>query len=305
MTEQPETIEGRMIYLVDIDFPPWSHAFYKNRKDILMLERQTMTITRMFVTPEQAQIWLRTNNHNRVKSPTLVKFYARAMKEGRWRLNGETIKVSIGGVLVDGQHRLQACVDADCGFDTLVALGVDPDTFDTIDSGKKRTASDVIGIDGCRNSAATAAAIRWVIGYRTKQWHASVIKLSNDEVRLFLAAEPGIEESTSQGLVAKAMIAPSIAGALHYLFSEKDASAADKFFTDVGLGTDLSIGDSVLVLRDRVIRDRMNKSRLPRSEIFSLCIRAWNHRRGGSEKTIVLRGSIVMGDGKRSFPEII
>lgn len=271
-----------------------------------MLEVPRKYSTVETITPEMAQRWLRGNTKNRHHSSSVVREYARAMLENRWRVNGESIKLTADDRLLDGQHRLLACIEADCEFKSYVVRGIDGDTFDTIDTGKKRTAGDILGIDGCRNFNAVAAAVRWVTLIRSGLFRMSSCKMSADEVRLFWAAEMEIEESTARAMAAKRMLAPGLAGGLHYLFSKKDPEQADRFFQDIGNGVDLKGGDAVFVLRERVIKDRMSKSKLLQEEVAALCIRAWNHRRERNDvPTTMLRGSYVQSDGKRAFPEIV
>jgi hypothetical protein len=257
------------------------------------------------VTPAMAENWLKSNANNRTPARFVIDEYARAMREGRWRLNGETIKIAVGGRLMDGQHRLMACVKANCSFKTYVVMGVDSDTFDTVDIGKKRTAGDVLGIEHIRNADAVAAAIRWISLFRSGFFNMANIKMPNDEIRLFLAAEPAVEESAASGLCARKILAPGLAGALHYLFAQKDREAANGFFLDLGTGSNLVPGDPVLVLREKLIRDRISKAKLQSSEIASICIRAWNHRRQGNTGTVVLKGATLGPDGKRTFPVIL
>jgi len=226
------------------------------------------------------------------------------MREGRWRINGETIKIAEGGRLMDGQHRLMACILADCAFQTYVVMGVDSDTFDTVDIGKKRTAGDILGIESCKNATAVAAAIRWVALFRSEFFNIANIKMPPDEIRLFLASEPAIESSVATALPATKVLAPGLAGALHYIFAGNDREAADLFFLDLSTGSNLVPGDPILVLRERLIRDRMSKSKLPQTELASICIRAWNHRRRRNTGTVTLKGAMLGPDGKRSFPTI-
>ena len=62
----------------------------------------------MKVSPEMATKWLEKNIVNRRIRDYKVNAYARDMKNGDWRLNGEAIVFNKSGQLVDGQHRLNA-----------------------------------------------------------------------------------------------------------------------------------------------------------------------------------------------------
>ncbi len=50
--------------------------------------------------------------------------YANAMKSGEWKYNGESIKVCTDGSLLDGQHRLEACIESGVTFDTLLVTNL-------------------------------------------------------------------------------------------------------------------------------------------------------------------------------------
>jgi hypothetical protein len=56
-----------------------------------------------------------------------VAGYARDMKAGKWRRNGETVKIAWDDTIPDGQHRLYACMEAKVPFWCLVVTGVDPE----------------------------------------------------------------------------------------------------------------------------------------------------------------------------------
>ena len=60
--------------------------------------------------------------------------------QNNWSLTGETIKFGTDGLLKDGQHRLYACIRANTPFDTHAIFGINPETFQHIDVGKKLTA---------------------------------------------------------------------------------------------------------------------------------------------------------------------
>lgn len=268
-----------------------------------MLTSPSITQRLETITPDRARSMLEKNEHNRKVSPHLVRAYAEAMLSGRWRLNGETIKIGRNGEALDGQHRLLACVQSQIPLVTFVVYNLDPDTFDTIDIGKKRTGGDILGIEGYKNATALSAAVRWITVLESGKRAINTIRMAPDEIRLRLAADPEIESSVTFGLRARKVLAPGIAGALHFLFRRKDEEAARCFFIDLGSGA-LPSGDSVLALRERLISDRLKKSKLDAEEIIALSIRAWNHRRS-DHQTRTLKGVIVAADGTRSFPAVI
>ncbi len=105
------------------------------------------------VTPEMAAKWLDNNDHNRKISTKSVNKIAKAMIENKWAYNGEGVIISTEGSLLDGQHRLLAVIKSNKEIwmeviekipEVCEYTGIN--VFSTIDTGKSRTASDVISI---------------------------------------------------------------------------------------------------------------------------------------------------------------
>ncbi len=92
------------------------------------------------ITPELAKHLLATTNHdNRPLKPAHVKMPVTAIND-EWMLNGETIAFSKSGRLLDGQHRLTACVNTGKAFQTVIIKGIEDEAaFGTIDTGKPRS----------------------------------------------------------------------------------------------------------------------------------------------------------------------
>lgn len=117
------------------------------------------TATIELITPEIAKEYLKFNKANRPLSKTTVLYFAEQMKKGLWKLNGEAICFAEGGMLVNGQHRLNAIVQSDCPIKTFVVRGVSTDSFATYDTGRGRTASDIFAISDVPNSTAISAIV--------------------------------------------------------------------------------------------------------------------------------------------------
>lgn len=112
------------------------------------------------VTPNQAERWLSSNTSNRRIDTARVDMLARDMMRGKWKFNGDAIRFAKDGTLLDGQHRLTACVMADKPFQTLVIRGLDAETQKTMDLGKARTLGDVLTIGGETNGTYLSTVVR-------------------------------------------------------------------------------------------------------------------------------------------------
>lgn len=123
---------------------------------------QSLTIET--ITPDQAAKLLEHNTENRHVRDNRVSLYASEMKAGRWLLTGEPIIMN-GNVLLNGQHRLRACIEADVPFTTAVFRGADSHVYNVVDTGMVRTAGDTLHHHGIPQYNVTAAAARLVLGY--------------------------------------------------------------------------------------------------------------------------------------------
>lgn len=150
------------------------------------------------ITPELAEQYLETNVGNQRKLSTLVASrYIKSMLQGLWRVNGEAVKFDSTGSLCDGQHRLTACINAQKSFETLVIRGLEPEVFDSLDTGKQRSAGDVLRMMGVKSYASVSGAVRiWAAITRLREtdvfWEIkpSMLGIDNHVIReTYMAAQ--------------------------------------------------------------------------------------------------------------------
>lgn len=259
------------------------------------------------ITPAKASKYLEMLAPNRPRSENFSRKLAGAIKNGEWKVNGETIKFNEAGQVEDGQHRLLAIVLADTKIDTFVTRGLPAGCFDTIDTGRRRSVGDVLARNGVPNYTTVAGALGWLwrfnrgsveAGHRDSPRHA--------EAQLLLKEHPGIIDSASVVWPARTIMAASMAACLHYLFAKKDKDDAAEFFEALVSGENIAKSSprtsGVYLLRNRLLDNRAAKARLPQDEIFPLVIKAWNAFR---TKTVIktLRWS-TNGNNQEPMPEI-
>jgi hypothetical protein len=100
----------------------------------------------MLVTPAMAQQWLLNNINNRNKRGWWATAIAQMIKRGEWITTHQGIAFDKSGVLIDGQHRLEAIVESGIPIEILVVKGLPIDAFMVLDNGVKRSMSDLTGI---------------------------------------------------------------------------------------------------------------------------------------------------------------
>jgi hypothetical protein len=177
------------------------------------------------VSPKKAAQMLEANTRNRPLSKPVVKAFAEAMRRGDWMVTHQGIAFDINGVLIDGQHRLAAIVEADVPVAVTVFTEVPEGTFDVLDTGKRRKAADVLAMDGEKSTTMLAAMIRAVWLYETRRdltWSGGGAAITNHQIMETLAAHPSLREHVGPGehLASATGMIKSAAGTSSFLVAE-------------------------------------------------------------------------------------
>jgi hypothetical protein len=229
------------------------------------------------ITPELAEILLAKNNKNRSIKKKHVDFLCAEIVAGRWKTNGDAIRISREGTLLDGQHRLEAVRRTGISIRSFILSGLDQDVFDSIDSGVKRSHGDVLSIYGEKNGRNLAAALIVVDSILNKRYDLNrTIRTSNAEIIGLLEKYPSIRQSMEYGRTLLKLAPPAIVVGLHYLFSRENQILADRFFMELISGADLAIDCPVYALRSRLIDNLSSKAKLSRKYMAALFIKTWN-----------------------------
>lgn len=294
----------------------------KNRKDssvyvqaINRLKEETphsdlpITSGVMTVTPALAEDWLRRNRINRKIVGTNIERFRRQIEEGRWCINGETISFSSLGNLMNGQHRLYACVLAGRPIDAIVVFGLDESTFDTIDTGRVRQAVDVLWRAELPYPQALGAAVRWEMLYRdgtiSPRMHSafSGSLTSNQEIVEFAKANPDLCDAAAGAQSDRRLVnltSPSIAVFFSWHVRRAGGATGDAFLEALKAGEALRSGDPIYHLRERLIRESTQAKKHQSAFILALCIKAWNaHIEGRTVSRISFDAS------KEDYPRFI
>lgn len=173
----------------------------------------------MRVTPAMAERWLTKNEHNRQVVDAKVREYANAMQRGEWQLTHQGIAFDADGNVLDGQHRLWAILESGCTVKLAVSTKLESSVKHVIDTGRKRVASDVLYMQGEKDSIVLAAALRTLHAYHVGGARPTKASISHAQVLELLELNPQLRDVTQDGRnVAKALnMSPSIATAGAYL----------------------------------------------------------------------------------------
>lgn len=256
------------------------------------------------ITPKQAERMLE-KVHNRPLTKSRIAKYARVMQKGRWVLNFEWIGLDEFGAVIEGQHRLHACVEAGIPIRALVVIGIPRELFPSLGVSKPRGVADNIALVGKSNAAGVGAAL--VFLHRVEKGMALYTtgvgsRPENDEALELLARHPGIEDSYVRAARCR-RVYPHLGmlAYLHYEFAKRNRDLADAFVAKLAEGTGLKDGDPAHALRERLIDARRPQNRPTQKYVMAITIKAWNYAVAGRRAPKFLRWSEGAGE---PFPEI-
>ena len=247
----------------------------------------------MTITPKEAREWLDTkNSKNRPISENAVAKYCQEMKDRRWKLNAQGLIFGRSGNLLNGQHRLLACIRANVPFETMVTWGVEDDTFDTIDDANSRSLADVLHIKGETGSMLLSAGLRFLWIYSRGEIERRDLRKGQIATKPLLEAtldkNPRIRQSVKFYSMLKArpgglLIPAGMAIGLHYLFSLVDEKKADEFFTRLQSGLELTEDNPIYILRNRLIAGQKEAStKLTPPAMYYYVVISWNAYASGT-----------------------
>ncbi len=259
----------------------------------------------------------RAGKCNRKFRPWLAREYAARMLRGEWTLNHQGIGFDTDPSLLDGQHRLAGVViaatsgvpeqglpaDPDIKIPMQITYGMSPAAVDTVDSGLKRSNSDVLAMNGETNTLVLAGTLRLVILYDTlvrpygrdvpfedRAWRSH--RMSNEQYRRTLDEQPEIRDAVSEaGNLRNVMLTSAACAGTHLIRRSWEAYQAEPFLQGLAHGINLQQGSPVWAARETFLMQKGNrKYKRTAHEHLALLIKAWNlHIRGQGRSRLVWR----------------
>lgn len=229
------------------------------------------------ITPAEASRLLETQLSNRRLNMRRVNSAAEDIRSGRWVENGETVKISHKGNLMDGQHRLAAIVKAGKEISTLVVSGIPESAMASIDQGRARSSSDVLGLLGVNNAmeAASVARSLWEME-KFCTLGARVYPQRSEIVRIYRKYSDEIQDALLMARRLKAghrRLVPGSPAAVAYILISRKSKRGDAFFQALA---DDDKAAPIQALR-RVVRNAINARKNLRAEkLVPLILKAYN-----------------------------
>lgn len=247
------------------------------------------------VSPEFANTILNFHNKgNRNIQKTHVDRIARDILKGNWMVNiqaicfdGNPFDPDARNVrLLNGQHRLKACVKAGVPIEVPIAVNIPAEAFSTFDKSAKRTKIESTGDDRVIRSA---AVLQWrqdnnldPINDRDRPTASEILQILKDHPRLVEFAR---RIRTTEGMsradeYAKGSVMTYFLNRIHL---ENPVLAAE-FFDKMRSGSNLDRGDPIIALRAEAMSRRKGSNAYGRYEALEMLLKYWEEYKAWVKK---------------------
>lgn len=232
------------------------------------------------ITPDLAAAYLTTSTGNRSLKAAKVQAYSRDMIAGDWQENGESIIFDGNGALIDGHHRLTACVKSDHSFRSAVVRGVASDAKKTIDMGSSRSVADALALHGHKHTNHMSAVISAL--FSLKNGRPRSANPTSTEVFDFIAAWPDIEAAATIAAGRYLPRAHAVCGAIWFVATiNGERDKAEQFLEVLSSGIPSRPGCPAHALRERVLRDMVLNRPMSLPDLQRTVVFAWEKFRAG------------------------
>lgn len=265
--------------------------------EILANHPAPISWTKVNVTPEMAKRMLDHNTHNRAKSSSDQQDFETKLRTGRVLHTHQGIAFDVLGRVLDGQTRIAAVEATGINCPFMVSAGWPIENFAAVDTARRRTAAQVLKMEGVSNSAWVSAAVRLLVLYdawkqlmldhtRDRIGNDQIVghaaKLDQDDVHAAVRAAARLRKETREAPVGPAGVVAAL-----YLIRRAmtpDYEPVDEFAEQLALGVRETDDPVIYVLRRQLMGRR---PRPTGSESMALVIKAWNYRLAGETRKYI------------------
>lgn len=248
-----------------------------------------LKVALVYVTPKIAKEYLKGNTINRKKSDKHIRFLTSQMKNGLFIENGESIVFDEYGNLNDGQHRLCAIIAANKSYYMVVVTGVKSKTIATYDTGKNRSAADVLAINGYSQTVKIAALIRNIDKYTIRKSKSAISSsfsredtLTNQQIldycqKNYIWLYEIVKDVNSIYLKqnTKVITATNLALIVYLLGGKKPSRQVYDYIKNI-LGIIKEESSATSYLYNKLYSAKINKEPLNFYWLLGMAIKAWN-----------------------------
>ncbi len=281
-----------------------------------------MKIEEKTLTPAEAAKLLGNPGPQRKLIRSRVARLASEIKRGEWIPDGNPIRLTADGGLLDGQHRLAAIVEADTAVPVLLLTGVTTESQLVMDSGKARSFHDYLTIRGVGDAHQMAATTTLLWNYEhgiftwRGDWFGRPTPTHSLLWELFQKREEDIRLGSLQGKAVNRVvrISRSVVSAAWIVLGEVECSKCgpvppdlDDFYDQLAMRKVADFDSVTLLIKLMNSKDRAPSTAGPsvysQKVQMALLLKAWNYYREG-RPIATLRFSLggKAGVNRENFP---
>jgi len=244
------------------------------------------------ITPEIAQELLDNSDMSiqRKANYRQVQFLTREIIKGNWALNGDAIRQDVLGNIIDGQHRLKACIRSKISIETLFVKGLPSDSITTIDIGQRaRRNSDVLEMSmgkKIKYASVIASTCKFVRSFNNKVFSPSSVNkdshvyMSGADFLEWVSIHDDIFDSVEDSMRIRSngdkLLITSVFCGLKYIFDNLNLEKSNLFFQQLSDGVGLKSTDTIYTLRKKIISSKTSNTRINHKSLVLMICRCWN-----------------------------
>lgn len=251
--------------------------------------RKDQEIEMRLVTPEMAQQYLKLNEGNRKLSVEHKNKLAEDIKEGDWALNAQPIcftgdpdvedPLAAGVRLLNGQHRLYACIEANMAIEVPIAINIPEEAFATYDGQARKSRMEVEdGVDA--RVLLASALLQWKVD-NDIDVYSTGIKPSEPAKKRTIEAHPDMAKYYSRARTLKKLGSAAIMMFFMYHVNEDRPDIAEDFLKALETGDNIESRNPAMTARTKIIglrtsgKEGENRVKIPRKDVLKTLMTAW------------------------------
>jgi hypothetical protein len=283
------------------------HAERLNAEQIGKLVRGHYGMKTVVFDKEIAQEVLAYNTGNRRINRRKLQQLVDQMTRGDFINTGEPIIISREGVLNDGQHRLQAVVEADVEVDMDIRFGISREAFRVTDTGASRTPGDVLTIMGAAAGGQVSSTVRLLLLYERGLPESIREFVSHEEIARAFERWDDVEEviaAVNRHPYPKAVKSIALYATAYLASRTPSKGKLDTWLDAVATGLDVGRDHPAYQVRERLLRGIPAATREGLLERFALMAKSWNLFAKGD--TVPMREFrwTSLGKNAEDFPKV-
>lgn len=248
------------------------------------------TLPRITLDSNVIDMLLDININNIPPVKTKINLYAGLMKAGDWKYNGDSIRISSQGVLLDGQNRLLAAKQVGFKLTCDIVVGLDDSVFNTIDQGRVRQRGHLLARElGTSTSSseanmistAVSKIIKHDLGYsqNTQTSNSAKLIVTPDMAYEFVENHPDIIDQVQyvkNTFGSRTLLPPATILYIYHIGSRYDVEYTEKYLNKMLLAVNLNNGETLHHFNQILVRLKSKSVKWSSSEIETGIIKVWN-----------------------------